>query len=237
MRDPDLGAPFAMSGTPASKAKDRRRAPRVQCRLQGRVVRGRERTRVRIIDVSEGGLCLLCPVWLDPKKPVQIEIDVPGRGVSLARIEIWHIRREKSRVSNNKVWVAGAILVDADGVYAELLTAAGLALATGSSSTVVAPLESPAHASPPTNPTNPTKATAPAAAAAAKPKPAAAAPEPPPDLEMDSADPRIFRLRCKANGSPRTRILSIAAESEAEALELARKDLGASWSVLEALEA
>ena len=48
-----------MSGTPASKSDERRRSPRAQCRLHGRVVRGRERIRVRVVDVSEGGLCLL----------------------------------------------------------------------------------------------------------------------------------------------------------------------------------
>lgn len=205
-----------MSGTPASKTDERRRSPRAQCRLHGRVVRGRERIRVRVVDVSEGGLCLLCPVWLDPKKPVQVEIDVPGRGISLARIEIWHIRREKSRVSTNKVWVAGAILVDADGIYAELLAAAGLA----QSATQSAPPRQLADSSAPRN-------------AAAKARSEGRTP----DAALDSADPRIFRLRCRATGSPRTRILSIAAESEAEALELARQDLGAEWNVLEALEA
>ncbi len=162
---------------------------------------------MRIVDVSEGGLCLLSPIWLDPKKPVQIAIDFPGRGIATMRVEVWHIRREKSRVSNTKVWTAGAILVDADGTYGQLLEAAGLA-------------------------------------ARAEPTPATRAGEEKPELEktapdvaIDSADPRVFRLRCKAKGSPRTRMLSIAAESEAEALELARRDLGTDWDVLEALEA
>jgi hypothetical protein len=240
MRDPDPGAQTAMAGTPASKADERRRSPRAQCRLHGRIVRGRERVRVRIVDVSDGGLCLLCPVWLDPKKPVQIEIDVPARGLSLARIEIWHIRREKSRVSNNKVWVAGAILVDADGTYAALLEAAGLALLTGaplsgSPSTGATPPRAPARASTPMPPT-PERVTQPAARPGrSTAKPVAEAPLS--DSAIDSADPRIFRLRCKANSSPRTRVLSIAAESAEEAMELARRDLGAEWSVLEALEA
>lgn len=232
-----------MSGTPASKSDERRRSPRAQCRLHGRIVRGRERIRVRIVDVSDGGLCLLCPVWLDPKKPVQIEIDVPGRGLSLARIEIWHIRREKSRVSNNKVWVAGAILVDSDATYAALLEAAGLALLTGmplsgSPSTSAVPPRAPARSSTPPPPTPPTpeRVTQPAARPG-RPTAKAAAEKPLADSAIDSADPRIFRLRCKANGSPRTRVLSIAAESADEALTLARRDLGAEWSVLEALEA
>ena len=213
-----------MSGKPVSKAaSERRRSPRAQCRLHGRIVRGRERIRVRIVDVSEGGVCLLCPVWLDPKKPFPLEIDVPGRGVSLARIEIWHIRREKSRVSNNKVWVAGALLSEADATFAELLSAAGLA-------SRAAPLPPPVPAGAP----------APHASAAAVPTPEVypnSSPHADADAAIDAAEPRVFRLRCKAIGSPRTRLLSIAADSEAEALTLARKDLGAEWNVLEALEA
>jgi PilZ domain len=196
----------------AANAKDRRRSPRAQCRLHGRITRGRESIRVRIVDVSEGGLCLLSPVWFDPKKPVQIAIDVPGRGVATVRVEVWHIRREKSRISTNKVWTAGAILVDSDGAYAQLLEAAGLAGRVEAPSTTHSDEENPE---------------------ASKPEPRSAAR----DLAVDSVDPRIFRLRCKAKGSPRTRLLTITAESEPDALALARKDLGAEWDVLEALEA
>jgi hypothetical protein len=208
-----------MPSPTAPNPKERRRTPRTQCRLHGRVSRGRERIRVRIVDISEGGLCLLSPLWLDPKKPVQIAIDVPGRGISTVGVEIWHIRREKSRSSANKVWIAGAILIDSDATYLQLLEAAGLAVAFESSSTPPAQAEKPVPAA---------KATG-----GVKPKPVKSAP----DTAIDSVDPRVFRLRCKAKGSPRTRLLTIAAESEAEALELAHRDLGADWSVLEALEA
>ncbi len=209
-----------MSGRSSPKAAERRRSPRAQCRLHGRVVRGRERIRVRIVDVSEGGVCLLCPVWLDPKKPVSLEIDVPARGVSHARIEVWHIRREKSRTSNSKVWVAGALLIEADGSFAELLAAAGLASRTAPGTT---PSPAPVALSP---------APGPSAEGPARVAPPHAAAED----AMDAVEPRIFRLRCKAIGSPRTRLLSIAADSEDEALRLARRDLGTDWSVLEALE-
>lgn len=238
-----------MPRTTASNPSDRRRTPRTQCRLHGRVARGRERIRVRIVDISEGGLCLLTPLWLDPKKPVQIEIDVPGRGVSKVGVEIWHIRREKSRSSNNKIWIAGAILVDADGTYTSLLEAAGLAPRTtehGEYTLPVGPgaagaLDVPG-ATPGTSPTASERAgkTGPASGRSAPTAPTAEterAAEPSPDRALDCADPRVFRLRCKARGTPRTRMLSIAAESADEALELARHDLGAEWTVLEALEA
>lgn len=197
----------------AAHSNDRRRSPRAQCRLHGQITRGRERIRVRIVDVSEGGLCLLSPIWFDPKKPVQIAIDVPGRGVATVRVEVWHIRREKSRVSTNKVWTAGAILIDSDSAYAQLLEAAGLAGGPPPPATTRG-----------SNAQN-SAANEPVAETAAR------------DLAIDTADPRVFRLRCKAKGSPRTRMLTIPAESEPEALALARKDLGSEWDVLEALEA
>lgn len=226
-----------MSSRSAPKGSERRRAPRAQTRLHGRIVRGRERIRVRVVDVSEGGVCLFCPVWLDPKKSFPLEVDVPGRGVSLARVEVWHIRREKSPASNNKIWVVGALLAEADGTFAELLAAVGLA-----SRPALAPAPNPPSTPAPTRGTVPASPPAPARAPAA-PAPITqapsrkASPRSAVDAVIDSVEPRIFRLRCKAKGSPRTRLLSITADSEAEALALARQDLGADWNVLEALEA
>ena len=222
----------------ASNPDERRRTPRVNCRLHGRITRGRERIRARIVDISEGGLCLLSPVKLESKQPIQIAIEIPGRETATVHVEIWHIRCEKSKSSAGKVWIAGAILRDADTAYAQLLEAAGGAV---SAPRVEAPLSSakptpsvagqPARANTPIPPDKPAR----------RPTDAREHSGPrnvgPATAAIDSADPRVFRLRCKANGSPRTRMLTIAAESEAQALDLARHDLGADWSVLEALEA
>lgn len=230
-----------MSSRSAPRGSERRRAPRAQTRLHGRIVRGRERIRVRVVDVSEGGVCLLCPVWLDPKKSFPLEVDVPGRGVSLARVEVWHIRREKSPASNNKIWVVGALLAEADGTFAELLAAVGLAsrpalMPTPNPPSTPGPGPAPIRATVPASP--PASARAPVAPAPLAQAPSRkASPRSAVDAAIDSVEPRIFRLRCKAKGSPRTRLLSITAESEAEALTLARQDLGADWNVLEALEA
>ncbi len=227
-----------MAIRPADNPDERRRTPRVNCRLHGRITRGRERIRARIVDISEGGLCLLAPVALSPKQVVEIAIEIPGRETATVHVEIWHIRSERSRSSTGKLWIAGAILRDADTAYAQLLEAAGGA-------TPAPRVEPPPSVKPPSpalakpllkadNEAEPEKAKrAPAAAredsGRRAARPAAAA--------IDSADPRVFRLRCIAKGSPRTRMLTIAAESEVAALELARQDLGADWSVLEAVEA
>lgn len=242
-----------MSQRSADSGRDRRRTPRVSCRLGGRVTRGRERIRVRIIDVSEGGLCLLAPVWLDPKQPVDVEIDVPGRASAKIRAEIWHVRREKSRLAAQTVWIAGAILRDGDPAYAQLLEAVGLtkggsgstaattgptmipttptrltastsanATATANANTTAGTSVSPSRSAPaaPATPAAPAAQTAPAAPAA----------------DIESIELRVFRLHCKAKGVPRTRVLTLAAETEEEARKLAEADLGREWDLLEVRE-
>lgn len=107
--------------------KERRREPRASCRLHCRVGVGRQHERARIVDVSRGGMCLISPVWLEPKKTYEVAVDVPGTGVARIRAEIWHVRREKRRDSNVRIWIAGATLVDADAAYTKLLKATGVA--------------------------------------------------------------------------------------------------------------
>jgi len=226
---PDASEAIRMASRSNEAANDRRRMPRVHCRLHGRVTRGRERIRVRIIDISEGGLCLLTPVWLNPKQAAVIAIDVPGRGTASVHVEIWHVRREKSKTSSGKVWIAGAILRDADSAYTQLLEAAGLAVDVRADDSTTAspatPPRSPSSSPPP--PISPPRSTRPS------PAPASAVVA----EEIDASEPRVFRLRCKAKGSPRTRVLSLAADSAEQAHTLARHDLGAEWDVLEVLEA
>jgi len=53
---------------------------------------------------------------------------------------------------------------------------------------------------------------------------------------IDTVDP-IYRIRCKQTGGPRTRVLSLAADSEAQARSLATEDLGSSWTVLDVRKA
>ena len=104
------------------------------------VARGREQIPSRIVDVSEGGLCLALPVWLKPEQNYEISIDVPGTGWSRVHAEIWHIRREESRTSSSRVWVAGAMLVDFDEAFVKLWTATGV-LSNDIGSTVAPPSE------------------------------------------------------------------------------------------------
>lgn len=57
------------------------------------------------------------------------------------------------------------------------------------------------------------------------------------DETIDTIEPQVFRIRCKATGGPRTRVLSLAADSAEHARALAIRDLGAAWTVLEIREA
>lgn len=235
---------------------DRRRAPRASCRLHCRVLAGKERTRARIVDVSDGGLCLLSPTWLASKSKIHISIDVPNRGESIVEAQVWHVRRQKMHGGTRKVWAIGVMLEGTDESYQRLLLAAGVAPDTQNSN--------------PPEPGRPTVSAAPRAAA----KPAAAAktdsavfrrrspstaaapasPVPSPttsrtgsppaaplvsaeaETEMSPEDlfePKIFRIRVKAVGGPRTKVLTLAAESEEEARTLATRDLEARWTVMD----
>ena len=182
---------------------ERRQTKRAPCRLRCRVTRGKEQVASRIVDVSEGGLCLILPVWLKPKQPYDISIDVPGTGLSRVQVEIWHIRREESKNAKSRVWIGGAMILASDDAYSKLLTATGV-LSRGVDSAEEAASSTP------------------------KPSGATKAPEP-----IDSFDPIVYRIRCKQTGGPRTRVLSLAADSEAQARALASEDLGSSWTVLD----
>ena len=191
---------------------ERRQTQRAPCRLRCRIAKDREQLPARIVDVSEGGLCLISPVWLKPNEKYQIAIDVPGTGLAEVRVEIWHIRRETSKRSKSRVWIAGAILVDADKAYAKLLKAAGVANPEGDRR-----VETPQNGTKEKKGTKGTKGKGPINL-----------PDP-----IDAIEPRIYRIRCKAIGGPRSRILSLAADTEAQARSLAIRDLGEAWTVLE----
>ena len=75
---------------------ERRKDPRVRCRLNCTVRKGRKRFPARVLDVSEGGLCLLSPVALRRKQSVVIQIEVPPRGPVEVEAVTWHTRPVKS---------------------------------------------------------------------------------------------------------------------------------------------
>lgn len=57
--------------------------------------------------------------------------------------------------------------------------------------------------------------------------------DPLPDLGTDTPGLRLFRVRVKARSGPRTRVLSLSAESEREARALVESEINDEWDVLE----
>jgi hypothetical protein len=57
------------------------------------------------------------------------------------------------------------------------------------------------------------------------------------EVKDDAGHLEAFRVRIQIRGEPRTRLLNLAATSEAEARRLALKDLDAAWSVVEVRKA
>ena len=180
-----------------------------------------------MLDVSEGGLCLLSPVWLKAKQQFEITIDVPGAGQSRVRAEIWHIRRQKSRGTGHRVWVAGALLVDADEAYQALLRAAGVSAAAGDDPPE---REAPSVEKPEVEASEKAKRPPSRRPVVEKPK------APPAAVATEEPESNVFRIRCKARGEPRSRVLTLAAETREQAEALAIRDLGNDWSILEIRE-
>lgn len=185
---------------------ERRKAPRRRCRLHCRFVTGRERIRARIVDVSEGGLCLLSQVWIETGRVLEIAIDVPSVGESRIRAEVWHVRRQRVGETQRKVWAIGLMIAEPDAAYRALLHTAGVA---GEA------------------PDGPFETAGATSVAPAKGRASAA------EKAIDAANPHVFRVRVKATTGPRTRMLTLMASSAEEARALAMDELDGRWTVLE----
>lgn len=187
---------------------ERRSTPRAACRLHGRVRQKRGHVRVRIVDISEGGLCLFSQVSFEAKDRIEIEIDVPGFSNCIVHAEVWHVHREKGRGSSRKIWSVGAMLDKSDDAYLRLLAAAGVAPANVSTGSIDRVGLESADASSQNS-----------GATAAAPK--------------EEVEPRIFRVRVQAQTGPRTRLLTFTADSRADAESMAVAALQPEWRVIE----
>lgn len=188
---------------------ERRRNPRANCRLHCEVQSNGKQINARIVDISEGGLCLFSPEWLPAKTSVDIRITVQGYADATVRAEVWHARRHQLKKSNRKIWAVGLMLEESDEAYQKLLAAAGIApTATNDAGSTKKPATRGAPRSPAAN-SRMDKAT------------------------LDSVEANVFRVRVQARTGPRTRLLTLTAESEAQARALATRDLEGEWCVIE----
>jgi hypothetical protein len=170
--------------------------------------------RARVLDVSEGGLCLLSPVALRAKQEVTLEIDVPPRGPVRVEAVAWHVRKLKSATASS--YSIGMMISKAGEGFRALLPGGDARAAD--SEEVVAALAGMASRG----------AEAPADAPAG---------DADLDLGEDDSLPEAglepFRVRVKATHGPRTRTLTLSAASAVEAEALARADLEGDWQILE----
>jgi len=207
-----------LRGAGRGGAEERRRSPRTRCRLRCTLRVGRQRVRARVLDVSEGGLCLLSPVGLRAKQSVTLQIDVPPHGPVTVEAVAWHVRKLKSGTAPS--FSIGMMISKAGEGFRALLP--GVDARGAGSDEVAATLAELASCH-------------------------ADEPAPADQLELlDDADLGLdddggfegtgldlFRVRVKAKRGPRTRTLTLSAASAVEAESLARTDLDDTWQILE----
>lgn len=214
------------------RQRDRRKSLRVRCRLNCTMRRRRTRIPARVLDVSEGGLCVLSPIPLQREESVVLHIDVPPHGPVEVQAKAWHVRRMKRQRAGRETWSIGMMITGA-GVGLESLFPGGRQGGIPSEAENA--------------PREPTSQTSDALYLDSE--------ELSPEWEewsndwdqrfeeseklvaktgeAPNADLQLFRVRVKASTGPRTRTLTLSAASKAEAEELAKADLDASWVVLE----
>jgi hypothetical protein len=192
---------------------ERRKSPRTRCRLHCTLRLGRRQIRARVLDVSEGGLCLLSPVALRPKQEVTLQIDVPPHGPVTVEAVAWHVRKLKTAPAST--FSVGMMISKAGEGFRALLPG-GDGRAVGGEQVAEALAQIAAQA----------------------PQPDGELQEDA-DLGLGEQDAlpetglEVFRVRVKATQGPRTRTLTLSAGSAVEAEALARADLDDTWQILE----
>jgi hypothetical protein len=170
------------------------------------VTLGRRRIHARVLDVSEGGLCIVTPVRFNRDTTVHIVIDVPRIGPVAVRGVVRHKRRFRQPSSGRRGWATGLALREAAPEFLAIAKpGAGLPEARYTS-----PLELLDRSARTTD--------------------GAIEPE---LLETEDSDaPRVYRIRLKAIGSTRTRELTLSAHSEEAVCEAVLTDLPGDWEIV-----
>lgn len=238
--------------------RERRKSPRIHCRLQCTLRKGRRSVRARVLDVSEGGLCLLSPVSLQARQPVTIVIDVPRRGPVEVEAVAWHVRAVKSGREHRQAWSIGMMITKAGTGFASLLPE-GTSLDAGADEELAEKLGALTWSRErrarlrdlaPPGPAATGAIGLPGASDDALEEDALDEAElrelegdflTPDPVELLCAKPdaspdhtlRLFRVRVKAKSGPRTRALTLGAVSLDEAYALACSELDDAWQVLE----
>ena len=100
---------------------ERRSKSRVRCRLDCTVYRGDRGISARVLDLSEGGLCLFSPVSFDCGEPLTIEIAVSETESVQLEAKAWHVRQVGNSTTTLQAWSVGMMISKAGDGYAALI--------------------------------------------------------------------------------------------------------------------
>ena len=206
----------------AAVVSERRQSPRTPCNLGCQIHRGRDRIRARILDVSDGGLCVFSPVELKKGDSLRIDIEIPKHGPSTIEAFVWHVRGVKNSRSRKQNWSAGMVLVKSDDAYAGLLAPAEMNVSIEGDPKEKSGEFRSFRVRVQTKGDRRSRLLTLGAETEGQAK----------ELAL-SGNLRVFRVRVQVKGEQRSRLLTLGAETEEEARELALMDLDDSWFITE----
>jgi hypothetical protein len=201
-----------------------------------------------VVDLSEGGIGIETTLAIKAGDPVRIRL-FPKRRVGSVELQgiAWNRRKRGPAAGRGAIPVVGFMLSDPPQAYLELLErqsgrdqqAQRLARLERMAPPIAeAPLgreatpspEAPSSPSPVVEPAEPLQVVEEPPQDSALPRPKF--PLPPPKPSAEEALP-AFRVRVKQTSGPRTRRLTIRAQSEQDAARRVELELGRGWEILE----
>lgn len=192
---------------------ERRKSERVRCKLPCEIQRGRSEAVGTVLDMSEGGLSIQTGVEAGQGDVLRVRVKAASSTLDVEGL-VWHSRRVRRRSSAETTWILGLMISEAPDAYFALVPRTSARPRPQEASGAGAPDQAA-----------PDEAAS-EEAALEEAAPHEASPEEPDDL-------LAFRIRVKQCSGPRTRVLSLNAESEDEARSFAIADLEGDWEVLE----
>ncbi len=194
-------------------AIERRKSARIRTSSPCRIVASRGTSDGVVLDMSEGGLSVRTSLKVDQGEPIQVHIS-KSRGELTVDALVWHLRRRKVKSTGKPCFLLGLMLTAAPSEYLELLPksrdeVAGRARSASRANAVSAP--------------EPEVADGDDEGEQARDRDE-------PDVEAPGL--QAFRIQIKHRSGPRTRVLSLSAESEAEAREMAASKMLDDWELI-----
>ena len=165
--------------------QERRKSRRIARRVQCRIFEGRDEFAGQLMDLSAGGLAMVCQDLFADGASLRIEFAGPGVPIGVSAL-VWH--RRAVRHKGEKAFAYGCIVEDPPQAFLDLVP----------------------EGAPPAE------------------REVGAAPTPPPQEERV----RTFRVRLRHKSSPRTKTVTLAADTFEDARSEAEQKLGDEWDVI-----